>query len=82
MDKEIDFFNIERNNINGSGTESLFDRFISNKKFLIYSELRTNLKANMKNYQKTDMRDFDDFNDDLKDFDIGIKKEKFIYPKD
>ena len=36
----------------------------------------------MKNYQKTDMRDFDDFNDDLKDFDIGIKKEKFIYPKD
>jgi len=36
MDKEIDFFNIEDNNINGSGTVSLFDRLLSNKNFLIY----------------------------------------------
>jgi len=46
MDKEIDFFNIEDNNINGSGTVSLFDRLLSNKNFLIYSELITNLKDN------------------------------------
>ena len=36
INKEIDFFNVEDNNINGSGTVSLFDRLLSNKNILIY----------------------------------------------
>ena len=62
MDKEIDFFNIEDNYINGNGTISSFDRLLSNISFLIYSGLMTDLKANKESYKKIDMT----YEDDLK----------------